>query len=136
MNPKPTDYDADSLTTTPSRRLLLTTPPCCHFLMCTPPCSLLSNGWQNRLLFSFHSFLLQKSLFSGGTLIVTTASGTPDVFPTPIERKYSIGSCPLTSSPSMTRANRLFYIAPYLTFPLLPPLLPFLAPGRCFKTEF
>ena len=37
-----------------------------HFLMCTPPYSLLPNGWQNRLLFSLHSFLLQKSLHSGG----------------------------------------------------------------------
>ena len=34
--------------------------------MCMPPCLLLSNGWQNRFLFSLRSFLLQKSLHFGG----------------------------------------------------------------------
>ena len=39
----------------------------------------------------------------------------------------------------MTLTHPLFYIAPLavappLTYPLLPPLLPFLAPGRCFRT--
>ena len=41
----------------------LTTPPRSHVLMCTPPYSLLSDSWQNRLLLSLHSFLLQKSFF-------------------------------------------------------------------------
>ena len=47
---------------------LLTTPPRCHFLMCTPPYSLLPDGWQNRFLFSLHSFLLQQSLRSRGNI--------------------------------------------------------------------
>ena len=34
--------------------------------MCTPPYSLISDGCQNRLVFSFHSSLLQKSFHSGG----------------------------------------------------------------------
>ena len=34
--------------------------------MCMPPYSLLPNRWQNRLLFSLHPSLLQKSLHSGG----------------------------------------------------------------------
>ena len=54
-------------------------------------------------------------------------------------KKYSTGSSPLTSSPSMTLTHPLFSIAPLavaplLTSPLLPLLLPFLAPGRCFRT--
>ena len=56
--------------------------------------------------------------------------GTSD----PAVRKYSIGSSPLISSPSMTLTYLPFYIALPLTSLLLPPLLPFLAPGRCFRT--
>ena len=57
----------------------------------------------------------------------------------PCKEKYFIGSSPLISCPSMTLTHPPFYIAPLavappLTFPLLPPLLPFLAPGRCFRT--
>ena len=52
---------------------------------------------------------------------------------------YSIGSFPLTSSPSMSLTYLLFSIAPLavappLTSPLLSPLSPYLAPGKCFKT--
>ena len=36
--------------------------------------------------------------------------------------------------PSMTLTHPLFSIAPPPTFSLLPPLLPFLGPGRCFRT--
>ena len=66
-------------------------------------------------------------------------SGTQEVLPTPAGRKYSIGSSPLTSFPSMTLAHPPFSIAPLafaslLTFLLLPSLLPFLAPGKCFRT--
>ena len=76
-----------------------------------------------------------------GTSIATTPSGTPEVLLTPAGRKYSTGSSPLTSSPSMTMTHPPLYIAPLavappLTFSLLPPLLPFLAPGRCFRTWF
>ena len=74
-----------------------------------------------------------------GTSIAITPSGTQEVLPTPAERKYSTGSSPMTSSPSMTLTHPLFSIAPLadaplLTSPLLPPLLPFLAPGRCYRT--
>ena len=74
-----------------------------------------------------------------GTSIAITRSGTPEVFPTPAGRKYSTGSSPLTSSPSMTLTCPPFYIAPLavaplLTSPLLPLLLVFLALGRCFRT--
>ena len=74
-----------------------------------------------------------------GTSIAITPSGTQEVLPTPAGRKYSIGSSPLTSSPSMTLTNPPFYIAPLafaplLTSLLLSPLLPFLAPERCFRT--
>ena len=51
--------------------------------------------------------------------------------------KYPTGSSLLTSFPSMALTHPPFHIAPLavalpLTFPFLPPLLPFLAPGRCF----
>ena len=56
--------------------------------------------------------------------------GTSD----PAGRRYSTGSSPLTSSPSMTLTHPPFSIAPLLTSPLLSPLLLFLAPGWCFRT--
>ena len=74
-----------------------------------------------------------------GTSIAITPSGTQEVLPTPAGRKYSTGSSLLTSSPSMTLTHPLYSIAPLavaplLTSPLLHLLLPFVAPGRCFKT--
>ena len=74
-----------------------------------------------------------------GTSIAITPSGTQKVLPTPVGRKYLTGSSPLTSSPSMTLTHPPFSItplavAPLLTSPLLLLLLPFLAPGRCFRT--
>ena len=73
------------------------------------------------------------------TSIAITRSGTQEVLSTPVERKYSTGSSPQTSSPSMTLTHPPFSIAPLavaplLTSPLLPLLLRFLAPGRCFRT--
>ena len=56
--------------------------------------------------------------------------GTSD----PAGRKYLTGSFLLTSYPSITLRYPPFCIAPLLTSPSLPPLLPFLAPGRCFRT--
>ena len=47
---------------------------------------------------------------------------------------HSIGSPPLTYSPSITLTYLLFFIAPTLTSPLLFPLSPYFAPGRCFRT--
>ena len=74
-----------------------------------------------------------------GTSIAITCFGTQEVLPTLVGRKYSTGSSPLTSSPSMTLTHPPFSIAPLAvaplrTFPLLPLLLLFLAPGRCFRT--
>ena len=74
-----------------------------------------------------------------GTSIAITPSGTQEVLPIPVGRKYSTGSSLLTSSPSMTLTHPLFSIAPLavtplLTSPLLLLLLPCLAPGRCFRT--
>ena len=74
-----------------------------------------------------------------GTSIAITRFGTQEVLPTPMGRKYSTGSSPLTSSPSMTPTHppfsiALLAVAPLLTSPLLLLLLPFLAPGRCFGT--
>ena len=118
---------------------LLITPPRSHFLMCIPPYSLLTDGWQNRLFFSLHSSLLQKSSF-WWTSTAITPSKTPKVLPTPAGRKYSTGSSPVTSSSSsMTLTHPPLYIAPLLvapllTSPLLPPLWPFLVSGRCFRT--
>ena len=61
------------------------------------------------------------------------------VFPTPVGRKHSIGLSLLTYFPSITLTYLLFSIAPLavaptLIFPLLPPLSPFFAPGKCFRT--
>ena len=74
-----------------------------------------------------------------GTLIAITPSGTQESLPTPVGRKYLTGSSPLTFSPAMTQTHPSFSIAPLavaplLTSPMLRPLLPFLAPGRCFRT--
>ena len=107
--------------------------------MCTPPYLLLPNGWQNRFLFSLHSFLLQKSLHSGGLQLPSLFLGLKSYFRPPAEKKYSTGSSLLTSSPSMTLTHPLFAIAPLavaplLTSPLPTPLSPFLAHGRCFRT--
>ena len=67
------------------------------------------------------------------TLTAITLSGSQEVLPTPARRKYSTGSSLLTSFFSMTLTHSPFYIAPPLTFPVLLSLLPFLAPGRCFR---
>ena len=44
------------------------------------PYSLLPNGWQNRFILSLHSFLLQKSLHSGGLQLQSTALGLKRYF--------------------------------------------------------
>ena len=74
-----------------------------------------------------------------GTSIAIIPSGTQEARPTPEGRKYLTGSSLLTSSPSMTLTHPLFSIAPLavaplLTSPLLLLLLPFFAPGRCYRT--
>ena len=74
-----------------------------------------------------------------GTSIAITPSGIREVLPIPAGRKYSTGSSLLTSFPSTTltyvpSSIAALAVAPPLTFPLLPTLSPFPAPGRCFWT--
>ena len=81
----------------------------------------------SRNLFILGDFICHYSLWD--------SRGTSD----PRGRKYSTGSSPLTSSPLMILTQPLFSIAslavaPLLTSPLLLPLLPFLAPWKCFRT--
>ena len=54
-----------------------------------------------------------------GTSIAITRFGTQEVLPTPVGRKYSTGSSPQTSSPSMTLTHPPFSIAPPAVAPLL-----------------
>ena len=117
---------------------LLTNPPRCHFLMCMPP--IRSSPTDGRTD-SFSPSILPSSrnLFILGNFIAITGFGTQKVLPTPVGRKYSTGSSPQTSSPSMTLTRPPFSIAPLavaprLTSPLLLLLLLFLAPGRCYRT--
>ena len=82
--------------------------------------------------------LLEISLF-WGTSIAITLFGTQESLPTPAGKKYLTGLSLLTSSPSMTLTHTHFSIAslavaPLLTSPLLPLLLLFLTPGRCYRT--
>ena len=67
------------------------------------------------------------------TSIAIIPSGTQEVLLTPTG-KYSTGSPLLTSSPSMTLTHPPFSITSLLTSPLLPLLLSFFAPGKCFRT--
>ena len=53
------------------------------------------------------------------TSIAITIFGTQELLPTPAGRKYSTGSSPQTSSPSMTLTHPPFSIAPLLTSSLL-----------------
>ena len=72
---------------------LLTTPFCSHFLMCTPhlftPLQQMTEPTPFLPPPEFSSFW--------GTSIAITYSGTQEVLPTPVGRKYSIGSSLLTS---------------------------------------
>ena len=72
------------------------------------------------------------------TSIAITPSGTQKVLPTPVERKYSIGSSLLTFSSSMTLTYPLSSIASLavaspLTFHLLPLLSHFSAHGKVLQ---
>ena len=99
----------------------------------TPPIRSSPDGWQNRLLFSLHSFLLRKYLHSGDFNChhpFWDSKGNSN--PRREEVFYWVISSDLF--PSMILTHPPFYIAPPLTSPLLPLLLPFLAPGRCFRT--
>ena len=103
------------------------------FIVYAPP--IRSSPKDSRTNFFFPPFFLppQISLF-WETSIVITPSKTQKVLPTPVGRKHSIGSSPLTFSPSMSLTYLLFFILPTLISPLLLSLSPYLAPGRCFRT--
>ena len=58
------------------------------------------------------------SLFWGSSIAITP-SKTRKALPTPMKRKYSIGSSHLTSSPSMTSTYLLFSIIPLAVTPPL-----------------
>ena len=107
---------------------LLTTHPRFLFLMCTPP-PLFAPPQRMAEPTSFLPSFFSPSEISSflGTSIVITPSGTQEVLLTPAGRKYSTGSSPLTSSPSMTLTQPPFSIAPLAVAPLLTsPLLPLL----------
>ena len=103
-----------------------------------PICSSPTDGRTDS--FSPSNLPSSRNLFILGTSIAITPYGTQEVPPTPMGRKYSTGSFLLTSSSSsMTVTHPSFSIAPLavalpLTSPLHPPLLPFSAPGRCYRT--
>ena len=85
--------------------------------------------------FSLSIFPCSRNLFILGDFkIAITLPRTQEVLRTPVGRKCSTGSSPLTSSHSMTLTHPPFYLAPPLAYSLLLPLLLFLAPGRCFST--
>ena len=117
---------------------LLTTSPHSLFLMCMPPLFAPPRRMAEPIPFLPPFFPPEISSF-WGTSIAITLTATQKILSTPTGRKYSTGSSLLTSSPSMTLTHPPFYIAPLavaslLISSLLPPLLPFLVPGRCFRT--
>ena len=101
---------------------------------------ILSSATDSRTDFFSPSILHSyRYLFILGTSIFITPSWTQKVPLTPVGRKYLIGSSLLISSLSMTLIYLLFSIAllavaPPLTSSSLSALLPYLAPGRCFRT--
>ena len=107
--------------------------------MCTPPL-FAPTRWMAEPIPSLPPLFPPPEISSfWGTSIAITPSATQEVLLTPERRKYSTGSSPLTSSPSITMTHPPFSIAPLavapsLTSPLLTLLLPFLAPGMCFRT--
>ena len=106
--------------------------------MCTPPLFALPQRMAEPTPFLPPFFPPPEISSFWGTSIAITPFGAQELLPTPAGRKYSTGSFPLTSSPSMTLTHTPFYIAPLAVVPLLtsfllPLLLLFLAPGRCFR---
>ena len=88
--------------------------------------------------FSLSILLFSRNVFILGDFNCHHPSGTQEVLPNPAGRRYSTGSFLLTSSPLMTLTHLPFSIAPLavaplLTSPLPPLLLPFSAPGRCYR---
>ena len=101
--------------------------------MFTPPYSLFSYGWQNRL-FSPSILPSSRNRFILGDFYchhpLWDSRDTSDL------RGEEVFDRVIFSDllPSMTLTHPPFSIAPLLTFPFLPLLLPFFAPGRCFRT--
>ena len=107
--------------------------------MCTPPLFAPPQRMAEPIPFLPPFFPPQKIFSFWGTSIAISPSGTQEALPTLVGRKYLSGSYLLTSSSSMIPTHPPFYIAPLavaplLTSPLLRLFLPFLAPGRCFRT--
>ena len=78
---------------------LLITPPRCHFFMCTSPLFAPLRRMAEPTPFLPPFFSPPEISSFWGTLIAITLSGTREVLPTPVGRKYLTGSSPLTSSP-------------------------------------
>ena len=107
--------------------------------MCTPPLFAPPQWIAEPIPFLPPFFPPPETSSFWGTSIAITPFGTQEVLPTHAGKKYLTGSFLLTSSPSMTLTHPPFSIAPLavaplLTSPLLLLLLPFLAPGRCYRT--
>ena len=81
----------------------LTTLPHCHFLMCTLPLITLLHRMEEPTPFLHPFFPPQEISLFWGTSTAITPSGTKQILLTAMGRKYSAGSCLLTSSPSITR---------------------------------
>ena len=103
----------------------------------TPICSFSTDSGTDYFS-PLYSFLSSRNLFIFDTPTATTSLKLKEVHLTTVERKYSIVSSPLTSFLSITLTYQLYSIAllavaPFLISTLLPPLLLFLARGKCFK---
>ena len=96
--------------------------------MCTPPYLLLPNGWQNRFLFSLHSFLLQKSLHSRGLQLPSPPLGFK-YFRSPREVFHWVISSDLLPLNDPDTPTLLHRSSPDISF--APSSL---APGGCFRT--
>ena len=102
--------------------------------MCTPPLFAPLQWMAEPIPFLPQFFPPPEISSFWGTSIAITPSGTQEVLPTPVGRKYLTGSSLLTSSPSMILTHPPFSIVSLLTSSLLLLLLLFLAPGRCNRT--
>ena len=117
---------------------LLTTPSRSLFLMCTLPISAFSNGWQDRLLFSLDSSLLQKFLHSGRLQLRSPPLEPKRSFRPRGEEAFdwviSSELVPLNEpdTPTLLHRSSGSRSSPDISF--APSFLPFLAPGRCFRT--
>ena len=121
-------YGSTSLLTTPPRALL----------MCTLLLFALLRWMGERTPFLLPFFPPPVISSFWGTSAINSF-GTQEVLLTRAGGKYSTGSSLLTSNLSISLTHLPFSIAhlavtPLLTTALLPSVLPFLAPGGCFRT--